>query len=345
MRADVAVVGAGVIGLSAALAMRDRGARVLLIEGDRPGAGQSAGPGRVFRHLHELPELVPLAVAARAGWRQLEERFGVPLLGREGALLVGPVGGHAERLAAAGLPHRALDAAGIAAAMPALASGPSEGLLDAEGGAIDAEGAIAALAAALRGDILHARALSLRPGGAGAAVLTDRGVVAAGRVLVAAGADATALARGLGLELPVAEGLHHRVAFGPGAGAAGPLPCLLERSGRFGERAYGLPLPGGGYAVGCSSLDGLPTAEAVARTAAYVRRALPGVGPPTGAVVRCRTTTLAGHPERVGCHAAGPVRVLVGGNLFKLAPALAQRLADALLEDFEAATAPPTRIT
>ncbi|MDX6645646.1 MAG: hypothetical protein QOK40_1373, partial [Miltoncostaeaceae bacterium] len=75
MRADVAVVGAGVIGLSAALAMRDRGAGVLVLDAGSPGGGQSAGPGRVFRHLHERPELVGLARAAREGWRRAEERF------------------------------------------------------------------------------------------------------------------------------------------------------------------------------------------------------------------------------------------------------------------------------
>jgi glycine/D-amino acid oxidase-like deaminating enzyme len=345
MRADVAVVGAGVIGLSAALAMHDRGARVLLLDPGSPGGGQSVGPGRVFRHLHERPELVGLARAARRGWRRAEERFGLTLLGRDGALLVGPIGDHGDRLAAAELPHRVLDAAGIAAAMPALGAGPAEGLLDEEAGAIDAEAYVAALANALRDRILAARALSLREGPGGAAIVTDRGLVLADRVLVAAGSGGGALARALGLEIPLAEGVHHRVAF-RAAGAPRPLPCLLERSGRFGERAYGLPLPGGDYAVGCASLDGRPTGEAVALTAAYVRRALPGLGPSTGAVVRCLTTTLADHPERLACYRAGAVSLLVGGNLFKLAPALAQVLADAVLEDrLDAVVAPPTRST
>jgi sarcosine oxidase len=345
MRADVAVVGAGVIGLWSALEMRDRGASVLVLDPGPPGGGQSMGPGRVFRHLHERPELVGLAREARDGWRRAEERFGVALLGREGALLAGPVGDHGERLAAAGLPHRLLAAAGIAAAMPALGAGPQEGVLDEEAGTTDAEACIAALADALRERIVPARALDLRQGPGGAAVLTDRGLVAADRILVAAGSGGPALARRLGLEIPVAEGVHHRVTF-DAASTARPLPCLLERSGAFGERAYGLPLPGGGYAVGCSSLDDRPTGEAVARTAAYVRQALPGLGPPTGEVVRCLTTTLAGHPENLGCHQAGAISVVVGGNLFKLAPALARLLADAVLYDrLDAAVAPPTRIT
>ena len=97
--ADLAVVGAGAIGLATALAAAERGARVVVVERERPGAGQSGGPGRVFRHITDSPERVELARRGRLAWRAAEERLGVPLLGSQGALLVGAPTDHAGRLA------------------------------------------------------------------------------------------------------------------------------------------------------------------------------------------------------------------------------------------------------
>ena len=58
------------IGLAPALAAQDRGARVTVLEAEAPGAEQSVGPGRIFRHIHDRDELVALAVAARRAWEE-----------------------------------------------------------------------------------------------------------------------------------------------------------------------------------------------------------------------------------------------------------------------------------
>jgi FAD dependent oxidoreductase len=99
-----------VIGLATALAAQDRGARVTVLEAEAPGAEGSAGPGRIFRHIHDLDELVPLAAAARRGWDEAGERFGRRLVDDRGALLIGgPRDRYAASLAAAGIAHALLE--------------------------------------------------------------------------------------------------------------------------------------------------------------------------------------------------------------------------------------------
>jgi sarcosine oxidase len=100
---DVVVVGGGVVGLAVADALHRRGAEVACLEAGVPGAGQSAGRTRIFRHSHEDPTLVREAIGARALWAEWEERAGRRLLGDEGALLVrDDPEGDLERLRAAG---------------------------------------------------------------------------------------------------------------------------------------------------------------------------------------------------------------------------------------------------
>jgi sarcosine oxidase len=50
-KADVAVVGAGIVGLSTAYALSRSGVRVALYERGVPGNGQSGGDSRIFRGL------------------------------------------------------------------------------------------------------------------------------------------------------------------------------------------------------------------------------------------------------------------------------------------------------
>src|SRR5438874_13468237 len=86
--ADVCVVGAGIVGLAAADALRRSGVDVVCLERGRAGCGQSAGLTRTLRHLHDAQRLVQTAKAARRGWEKWEPEAGPQLLGDEGELEV-----------------------------------------------------------------------------------------------------------------------------------------------------------------------------------------------------------------------------------------------------------------
>src|SRR5690242_6527822 len=70
----VVVVGLGVIGLSTALALAERGARVIGV--DRFGSGDprtsSTGVSRSIRVAYAIPEYAHLAIEALERWAQLE---------------------------------------------------------------------------------------------------------------------------------------------------------------------------------------------------------------------------------------------------------------------------------
>src|SRR3954454_9859179 len=89
-RADVAVVGAGIVGLAAADALARAGVDVRCFDAAEPGSGQSAGYTRVFRHVHDRADLVDLATRARRRWDDWGELAARPLIGAERVLFASP---------------------------------------------------------------------------------------------------------------------------------------------------------------------------------------------------------------------------------------------------------------
>src|SRR6188508_2797045 len=161
-RAEVAVVGAGIVGLAAADALARAGADVRCFEAAEPGSGQSAGHTRVFRHVHDRADLVELVVRARRGWDEWSELARQPLVGDEGVLFAAPdVEETAALFADVGVEHRMVDEDEQRRLLPILAPPGGPALYDVRGGAIRVREAVAALVARLGERIVPEEVLAL----------------------------------------------------------------------------------------------------------------------------------------------------------------------------------------
>jgi sarcosine oxidase len=345
--AEIAVVGAGIVGLATAHALRERGEAVVVYERGVPGNGQSGGEARIFRHIHQDPRLIELARQARAVWREWEDGFGRELLSGEGVVALGPtVEAQLALLEADGeVRARRVDPGELAERLPLLAPYDGPALLDEDGGAIRVRATIAALAQALDGRLVYDEVLSVRPTAHDTVELRAGGVSREyARVLVCAGRGTAALARGTGLSLPLRQSAHVRLTYPVRIPPPKRLACLLDASEHFGQpHAYGDPLPGNAaYAVGVdqtaaredgSMVDPAGLDDVAVRTSAYVAGALTGLEPRPVDVRHCWVTELPWSPDGFALWRAGGLLILAGNHLFKHAPVLGRRLADAVLAE------------
>jgi sarcosine oxidase len=324
---------------------------VVVLERRVPGAGQSAGVARGFRHLHATPEQIAAAVRARAGWDAWSERAGEPLVGEEGALrLGGDVAADAARLRAAGVAAEVLERAGDR--HPALRDDAGPLLWDPRGGAIRGARAIEWLVAGLGDRVRRVEVVGAAPG----RLATSDGPLRCGHVVLCAGAGTERLWPHATMRRVV----HLRVTFAlsgtdvgtsPSA-AASPRPeaaawgaaTWADRSGRFGAVTYGVADGPGRFALGLADLDVQPVPadpaadvlgdridlDAVrARLHAYARAAFPGLGPPLDEVVRLLTILSADDEDAYVVDRQPGMTVVAGHNLFKLAPLLGEAVAGA----------------
>lgn len=355
---EVAVVGAGVVGLSTAYALLERGVEVRVYEQGAPGNGQSGGESRIFRHAHADPRLVADTVRSRAAYDDWSEQLGVRLVADDGAVALGPdVDDQLPVLRDAGVPARRIEADELAARLPLLAAYDGPAMLDERGGSIRTVAMVEALTAALGERLVTDEVLSVRPVSGEVEVRSGGRTDRYRSVVVCAGRSTSRIARTLGLSLPVEQGAHVRLTFAVRGAAPERLATLQDSSGVFGESGVYAAATADrtGFALGLSDYthvreDGSVPVPAdlqdfARRAADYVRRALPGLDPDPVDVRHCWVTALPWGDDGIGVWEHEGVLLPAGHNLFKQAPGLGRSLAAAAVgEPLPEALRPESRL-
>jgi sarcosine oxidase len=345
-RADtVVVVGLGVIGLSTALALARRGARVVGL--DRFGSGHprtsSTGVSRSIRVAYALPGYAQLAAEALDRWAELESAGSRRILHLTGQVDLAPPATLADLaggLRAAGADYTELGAADIRRRVPGIAVGDdAAGIFHARAGTVVAGAGMAAMAeaAAVAGAELRApvRALAVEPAAGGVRVTTDAGEIEADRAVIAAGPWTSELVEPLGLPLALAPALGQVTYFN--APELVDLPGLVEWGEDDDGGVYGHPVPGVGYKLGFDAAGDEPwQADAATDPDPDEQRRLEEW-------VAERVPFLAGRALRSDRHpwtmtpdadfaigSLGAITVAAGcsGHAFKFGPALGELVAD-----------------
>lgn len=219
--ADVAIVGAGITGLSIAWHLAQTGASVIIAERDGVGAGASGiQPGGV-RQQWTTRVNCELARESVAFYRDIGRTLpspANPALEACGYLFTADTTGELERLKrsvalqnSCGVPSKILAAEEASEIVPGLRAGAIVGAAYCgEDGYFDKPQAVVeAFASAARDagvDIVHRHVTDVaRPGSTWHVASADDEPLAADHVVVAAGSDSPALVSGLGLDLPIVK--------------------------------------------------------------------------------------------------------------------------------------------
>jgi len=335
---DVAIVGAGLLGLAAGRALATRGYDVVVLERAEVGhAGSgSKGSARIFRLGYPDPAYVRAARRSGELWRELEAKSGRPILWPTPQLTLGAgLRGVQRAMRVAGAPCELLTAAEAAERFPALNSG-GPALLEPDSAVIAAAEAVAALAAGVPDLRTSVRVLRLTDEGDRVTLLTSAGRITARTAVITAGPWSGGLLASLSVPLPGRPTLEQVSYLRPASqdGSADP-PIFICHTDRA---PYGLPVPGSqvykigihpsGPAVDPDGQDPSPDQRLVSQLAEVAARYLPGYDPEPVSTERCVYDNSPDEDfvlDRVGSVVIGSG---TSGHGFKFGPLLGEWLAD-----------------
>jgi glycine/D-amino acid oxidase-like deaminating enzyme len=215
-RNDVVVIGAGVVGLSAALELRKRGLSVCVLDRSGAGGGQSSRNWGFIRQQGRAIEELPLMVESNKIWSQLERDLGFEAEWRQGGnlrLTDSPERAEdyrqwVEVAGSYGLHSRVVERNEVEAIMPGFAGQYLLAIFTPSDGQVNP-------VKAMRGYLLAARSSGVEvyenlpaleivtAGGRVEGVMTSEGFIGASKVIVAAGVGSAALLRGVGIHMPI----------------------------------------------------------------------------------------------------------------------------------------------
>jgi sarcosine oxidase len=341
-RADVVVVGGGIIGVCSAAVLAERGRDVLLLERSAAAGavGSSRGTAR-FRQLENHPDVafLDLGVRARTAWGVFETEATAPIFHPTGNLSFGDPQGLAafgSALRERGLPCEEVTGAEVHARWPILRARIEAALYQPDGEVIAADVAHASVLRVAEHRGVRVRrgvtATAIEPGASGAVVRMDGNPLVARQVVLAAGPWVGPLARTVGIDLPV-EVTRQTVAwFG---WRDDPPPTLTEWSGR---EPYLLWDPGGGLKTAehrrgpLSDPDDAaePDDAAIERMKEWIAETFVAPFPPPSSSDTCLYTNAP--DDRFVIEREGDVVVVsaCSGHAFQYAPAIGGDVADAL---------------
>jgi sarcosine oxidase len=331
---DVAVVGAGLLGLAAGSALAALGRDVLVLEQadiGHPGAG-SKGSTRIFRLGYPDPFYVAAARQARDRWHELEAQSGRRILRPAPHLSFGSgLRSVQDAMLAAGAPSQLLEAADVAERFPAMrVDGPA--LLEPDSAVIAADEALTALAAGVPEIRPGVRVIRMADDGRQVTLRTSAGVLTARTAIITAGPWSSGLLASVSIPVPGRPTLE-QVAYLRPAGQD-DAPIFI----RHGEQMpYGLPVPGSRlYKIGIHPSGPATDPDAqnrasdqrlMGRLAELAERYLPGYHPEPVTTERCIYDNSPDEDfiiDRIG-------NVVVGcgtsGHGFKFGPLLGEWLA------------------
>jgi glycine/D-amino acid oxidase-like deaminating enzyme len=211
----VVIIGAGIVGLSAALTLAERGIPTVVLEKGRIAAEQSSRNLGWIRKTNRAPADVPLAQAADRLWASLPARTEIDIGYRQAGILfvarteaqMALYKAWTNSVADLDLGSKLLTSSGIDALVPGTASNWFGGLYTASDGRAEptlAASAIARAALAKGSQIVEncaVRGLSTTAGQV-KGVITERGEIACDQVILAAGMGSRRFLGNMGVTLP-----------------------------------------------------------------------------------------------------------------------------------------------